>query len=88
MATKSENQTMPFVEDELALIARLIESIQSKVSNLSATHQTRVLLGVSGELVDAAAELEATLRSGETVVRLGLLAERLSQLAQGQQDIC
>lgn len=75
-----------FSSDELALLAEVRSWLEIYISDFDAQMKHRVLLGTASELIDAAADLAAEHRPGMRVVELGLLAERVSQLACTQYD--
>ncbi|MEM7470257.1 MAG: hypothetical protein AAF340_02825 [Pseudomonadota bacterium] len=87
MSAASTGHEKPLNKQEQALVDQYVEWLQKEASDLSDEQKQRLLLGAASELVDAATELEATKRPGESVVRMGLIAETLSQLAHGQRDL-
>jgi hypothetical protein len=70
-----------FSTRELELMADVRSRLETETATFDAYSRHRVLLGAASELVDAAADLAAVHRPGVRVVELGILAERISQLA-------
>lgn len=70
-----------FTAEELAIVSDVRNRLEARISAFDARSKHRALLAVASELVDAAADVSAKTRPGVRVVELGILAERISQLA-------
>lgn len=70
-----------FTAEELAIVADVRNRLEAHISEFDGRSKHRALLAVASELVDAAADVSAQTRPGVRVVELGILAERISQLA-------
>lgn len=85
--TQDTNQPEPegvdadFTAEELALMSEVRKRLEDHISAFDGRSKHRALLAVASELVDAAADVSAETRPGVRVVELGILAERISQLA-------
>jgi len=70
-----------FTSEELALMAGVRKRLEAHIADYDAPSKHRAFLAVASELVDAAADVSAEARPGVRAVELGILAERISQLA-------
>ncbi|WP_152613056.1 hypothetical protein [Tateyamaria sp. ANG-S1] len=76
-----DDEGTDFTPEELAVFAEVRVWINTLCSAPNPVGTHRLLLGTASELIDAAADLAATRAPGVQVVQLGLLAERVAQLA-------